>query len=281
MFTIKIYQCKEGVFYMNQIKGRLSVVMPAYNEGQVIYSNLIETDKVLRNMSEDFEIIVVNDGSSDDTLNMAKHASLKLNTIKVVNSEINQGKGNALKLGVEKCTGEYIVFLDSDLDLHPSQLDKFMDIMNNSHADVVIGSKFHPQSVTDYPKRRKIISFGYYILLMVLFGLPTRDTQTGIKLFKANVIIPVMQKILVKRFAFDIEILANINRLKYKIAEAPIKLSYSRTQKWGRIGFKDIWDVFIDTLAIFYRMNILHYYDDIPNSTEDSCVDTKNITKII
>lgn len=266
---------------MNQIKGRLSVVMPAYNEGQVIYSNLIETDKVLRNMFEDFEIIMVNDGSSDDTLNMAKHASLKLNTIKVVNSEINQGKGNALKLGVEKCTGEYIVFLDSDLDLHPSQLDKFMDIMNNSHADVVIGSKFHPQSVTDYPKRRKIISFGYYILLMVLFGLPTRDTQTGIKLFKANVIIPVMQKILVKRFAFDIEILANINRLKYKIAEAPIKLSYSRTQKWGRIGFKDIWDVFIDTLAIFYRMNILHYYDDIPNSTEDSCVDTKNITKII
>ena len=87
-----------------------------------------------------------------------------------------------------------------------------------------------------------------------------RDTQTGLKLFKAEVIKPVMRQILVKRFAFDIEVLAIINARGYKIISAPIEVVFHRVS-FGRIGFSDIRNMFIDTLAIFYRLHILHYYD--------------------
>ncbi len=263
---------------MNIVEGKISVVMPGYNEGNRICANLVETERAMSNLTDDFEIIFVNDGSKDKTCTEALKAAGALERVKVVDCPENHGKGNALKIGVERCTGDYIVFLDSDLDLHPAQLDKFFSIMEKTKADVVIGSKLHPASVSNYPKRRKIISFGYYVFLMLLFRLPTKDTQTGMKLFKAHVIKPVMQRILVKRFAFDIEVLANINRLKYKIAEAPIELSYNREMKWGRIKLKDIKDVVTDTLAIFYRMYILHYYDDLSSYTAPQA-ETNQITK--
>ena len=105
-------------------------------------------------------------------------------------------------------------------------------------------------------------SWGYYILLLILFRLNVRDTQTGLKLFKTEVIKPVMRQILVKRFAFDIEVLAIINVRGYKIISAPIEVVFHRVS-FGRIGFSDIRNMFIDTLAIFYRLHILHYYDKV------------------
>lgn len=132
--------------------------------------------------------------------------------------------------------------------------------MQRENADVVIGSKMHPESKVDYPAIRRVYSWGYYILLLLLFRLNVRDTQTGLKLFKAEVIKPVMRQILVKRFAFDIEVLAIINARGYKIISAPIEVVFHRAS-FGRIGYQDIRNMFVDTLAIFYRLYILHYYD--------------------
>ena len=118
----------------------------------------------------------------------------------------------------------------------------------------------HPESKVDYPAIRRVYSWGYYILLLILFRLNVRDTQTGLKLFKAEVLKPVMRQILVKRFAFDIEVLAIINARGYKITSAPIEVVFHRAS-FGRIGYQDIRNMFVDTLAIFYRLHILHYYD--------------------
>lgn len=244
-----------------KISGKLSIVMPGYNEEYHIYDNLLRTASIINEFTDEYEIIFVNDGSTDSTLLNAIKASDADQHIKVYGYTKNRGKGSALKVGVEKATGDYIAFLDSDLELNPSQLIDFYNRMQQHEADAVIGSKLHPESKTDYPIRRRFISTGYYIGLRVLFRLNVRDTQTGLKLFKAGVIKPVMQTILVKKFAYDIEVLAIINRLGCKIIEAPIVLSFSRGQKWGRIRFKDIIDVLTDTLAIFYRMYILKYYD--------------------
>lgn len=240
---------------------KLSVVMPGYNEGSSIYKNLLETIRVLHGMANDFEIIFVNDGSKDDTLQNAQRAADECGNIKIINCQTNCGKGNALKTGVEEASGDYIAFLDADLDLHPSQLKRFIEIMEEKNADAVIASKWHPESKVNYPKRRVFLSIGYYLLLMVLFRLNLRDTQTGLKLFKAPVIKPVMRKILVKRFAYDIEVLTIINHMNYRIADAPITLNFSREDNWGRIQFKDIYHMVNDTLAVFYRLYILKYYD--------------------
>jgi len=99
----------------------------------------------------------------------------------------------------------------------------------------------------------------YFRIVRLLFGLPLRDTQTGLKVFKREVLQCVFPRILAKRFAFDIEVLANAHRLGYKLVSAPVRLEFRRTL--GRIRFKDVFTVGADTLAIFYRMHILHYYD--------------------
>lgn len=246
---------------MINVDGMVSIIMPGYNEGDKIYSNLLEADHVLFGMFENYEIIFVNDGSKDNTLEMAMKAKAECSRINIIDCTINNGKGTALQEGTEAARGKYIVFMDSDLDLPPTQLTRFFDILVQENADVVIGSKMHPESVSNYPSARKFMSFCYYLFLLLLFRLNIHDTQTGLKLFKADVIKPVMQLILVNRYAFDIEVLSVINRYGYKIAESPVILDFSRGMKWGRIRFKDIWDVFIDTLAIYYRLNIVHYYD--------------------
>jgi len=243
---------------------RISVIMPAYNEAGHIKYAIEETTHTFKELGWDFEIIVVDDGSTDNTLELAREIAKSYGNIIVKQNRVNHGKGRALKFGFRFATGNFVVFLDADMDLHPAQISAFFDIMELDKADVVIGSKRHPNSVLNYPLQRKVISSFYFFLVKLLFGLPIRDTQTGLKLFKYEVLERVFPKILVKHFAFDLEILVNAHHLGYKIAEAPVVLESQRPM--GRIGFKAIYTTWIDTLAIWYRMYILRYYDRIHNN---------------
>ncbi len=238
----------------------LSILMPAYNEAHSIADNVCETVETMRALSIDFEIVVIDDGSMDGT-DAAASSALRAwpDHVRVVRCQRNEGKGNALICGAAYSKGAYVAFLDADMDLHPEQLASFFAIMDARNADVVIGSKFHPESKVDYPLLRRVYSFFYYMLVRALFGLPVRDTQTGIKLFKRAVLERVLPRILVKRFAFDLELLANAHHFGYRIVEAPVTLNFRRV--CSRLRLAAVWSVFLDTLAIFYRMRILHYYD--------------------
>ncbi len=237
------------------------MILPAHNESKRILITIGETIKTFDEFGCPYEIIVIDDGSRDDTYEQVLNFSRRHKNIIVRKNWENYGKGRAIKKGCRYARGEYIVFLDADMDLHPGQLQTFMDIMRLDDVDVVIGSKMHPNSILSYPLQRKIISIIYFLVIKVLFGLPIHDTQTGLKLFKRKVIKDILPRILVKQFAFDLEILANVHRLGYKIAEAPIVLDSQR--EYGRIGFRAVRNAAIDTLAIFYRMYILKYYDRI------------------
>ncbi len=241
----------------------LSILMPAYNEASSIARNVCETVETMRALGIDFEILVIDDGSMDGTDVAAIDAMRACpEHVRLVRCTRNEGKGNALVCGAEYAKGEYVAFLDADMDLHPEHLAGFFDIMNARQADAVIGSKFHPGSIVDYPLERRIYSFFYFVLVRLMFGLPVRDTQTGIKLFRRAVLETVLPRLLVKRFAFDLELLANAHHFGYRIAEAPVKINFQRLG--SRIRLDAVWNVFLDTLAIFYRMRILHYYDRMP-----------------
>jgi glycosyltransferase involved in cell wall biosynthesis len=245
------------------MNGKISVVMPAYNEARHIVSNLVEVVETLSKFQYDFEVVVVDDGSPDKTyLEAAKMLSLHPELVRVVHYQENRGKGNALMCGAAFARGRYVVFLDADMDLHPSQLPVLFGIMDATNADVVIGSKRHAASQVNYPRIRRLYSAVYYTLIKLLFGLPVKDTQTGLKVFRREVLERVFPKVLVKRFAFDIEVLANAHRLGYKIVDAPVTLTFQRGA-FGRVNLHDAYKIFLDTLAIFYRMHILHYYDSI------------------
>lgn len=247
---------------MKNLTGKVSIIMPAYNEEGHIAKNIEEVARTFNEFGCAWEIIVVDDGSVDSTYEEALGLSEKYQDELIVKKNpANHGKGRAIKKAWHYITGDYVVFLDADMDLHPIQVQTLFDIMRLDQADIVIGSKLHPNSVVNYPLGRRIISWGYYLLIRVLFNLPCHDTQTGIKLFKAEVLEKVFPRILVKKFAFDLEILVNAHHLGYKLTEAPIVLNSKR--RYGRIGPRAIFVTLLDTLAIYYRMYILKYYDNI------------------
>ncbi len=238
---------------------KISVLMPAYNEGRAIRVNILAVDRMLRTFKVPYEIIVVDDGSGDWTFEEAKKAAKGYKHIIVKRNEVNQGKGWALKEAFRIASGDWVVFLDSDLDLDPAQLKLFFDIQKSGGTDIVIGSKRHPQSKLKYPLKRRIISTGYFFLIKLLFKLPLRDTQTGLKLFRHEVLKKVFPKVLIKRYAFDLEVLVLAHHYGYSIAEAPVIVNYRG--KFGHIGLKAVFNIFWDTMAVFYRLAIKKYYD--------------------
>lgn len=235
--------------------------MPAYNEAGRIVSSIEETIEAFNSFGYPWELIVMDDGSSDDTYEKANALAQKYPQLIVKRNPVNMGKGRAIKKALHHITGDYTLFLDADMDLHPVQFQTLFDIMGLDKADIVIGSKLHPNSRVNYPLQRKIISFVYYLLVKMLFNLPCHDTQTGLKLFKTEVLRNVLPRVLVKKFAFDLEVLVNAHHLGYKIVEAPIILKPQRS--YGRIGPPAIIATGWDTLTVFYRMHILKYYDRI------------------
>jgi glycosyltransferase involved in cell wall biosynthesis len=245
----------------DRIAGKISVITPCYNEAGHIRENVLEISRFFSEFAERYELICVDDGSTDDTLLELRAVADADPNLKILHYPQNQGKGFALRHGFEASDGNYIVFLDADLDLHPYLLREFFHLLIEEKADVVVGSKRHPESRISYPRRRKVISAIYHYILLILFGLPVRDTQVGLKLFKREALDSVFDKIICKRFALDVELLANIHRSGYRIVEAPIKLDFKRKVRWGRIGFSTLQNTLIDTMAVFYRMYILKYYD--------------------
>lgn len=233
--------------------------MPAFNEGRHIFANIRETRNAVAELSDSFELVVVDDGSTDNTGEEIARAAKEFPEVRALASPGNRGKGWALRKAFGACRGELVFFLDSDLDIHPRQFSALLEIRNRTGAAAVIGSKRHPDSTLNYPAVRRFVSAAYFFLVKLLFGLPLRDTQTGIKLFKREALSAVLPRLLVKRYAFDLELLANLHHQGFAIAEAPIVVDYQG--RFGRIGVGSIWTILLDTLAVFYRLKVLRYYD--------------------
>ncbi len=238
---------------------KLSILVPAFNEANSILSNTKEIKKTISGLGFDIEILVVDDGSEDDTYDILELLSRSIKEIRPYKSRTNKGKGTALRDASLKAEGDLIVFLDADLELHPKLIPDLIRRMDEAGADVVLGSKRHPDSNLDYPWHRKVISNIYYLVNRLLFGLPVKDTQTGIKIFKKEVLDKIIPRLIEKRYAFDLELIVNVHAMGFKIIEAPITLNFSR--KFGRIGSRAILRTAIDTLAVFYRLKMLRYYE--------------------
>lgn len=239
---------------------QLSVIVPAYREGRRIYDNLTRLVGELDKLDVPYEVVVVSDGNTDTTVSEAER--VKSPAIKVFHYPMNIGKGFALACGVDQSVGDLVTFIDADMELDPANIGAFINIMRSSGCDAVVGSKRHPQSQVAYPKLRRIQSGMYQLVVRLLFALNVRDTQTGLKLFRKQVLADAVPLLAIKRFAFDLELLVVAHHLGYQnICEAPIRLNY---QFESTVNFLSAWNVLWDTAAIFYRLRILHFYDRRP-----------------
>ena len=238
-----------------QIKQKkLSVLLPYYNEESVIVQNVHTIVTQLIEWDWNFEVIISDDGSHDNGYKILLQEFSQNPKIKILRSPRNYGKGRALYTAFEKSEGDYILFLDSDLELSIKHLPYFIQQMNQTNSDIIIGSKEDPRSHLNYPFIRKLFSKVYALINKVLFNLSVKDTQTGIKLFKREILEKTLPYLLVKRFAFDIELLALCQYRNYTIESHPIVLHYARGSNIGRIRLDTILSMFKDTIAVFWRL---------------------------
>ena len=154
------------------------------------------------------------------------------------------------------------MFIDSGLEIDPNGISMLLEHMEWYNADIIVGSKRHPASRISYPLTRRFLSYGYYYLVKLLFGIKVHDTQAGIKVFKKKVLEKVLPRLVEKKFAGDLELLIAADSIGFKrIYEAPIKLNYNLSPLTSAATLKAILGIFIDTLAIFYRKKLLRYYN--------------------
>ena len=237
----------------------LSLIVPAYKQEKIIVKNLRRLIRELDLIRYDYEIIVVIDGQIDNTLEKLKESTLK--KVRVISYKKNRGKSYAIRLGMSKAKGDYVMFMDAGMEIDPNGISMLLEHMEWYEADIIVGSKRHPASKVNYNWQRKILSFGYYYVVRLLFGVKVKDTQAGIKIFKKEVLKKVLPRLVEKRFAGDLEMLAVAKSLGFKrVFEAPIKLNYDFADLSSAATLGSIYGIFIDTLAIFYRINILRYY---------------------
>jgi O-antigen/teichoic acid export membrane protein len=238
----------------------LSIVVPFLNPGEALSSHVQSIVDVLESRGISFEIIAVDDGSTDgskQSLEDMGHDSLRL-----VSLSENRGKGEALRTGLSRGKGRYLGFIDADGDISAQTLATYLDIIYADDPDIVLGSKRHPNSEVSLPPMRRLYSWGYQQIIRFLFRLNIRDTQTGIKIVRRDVLKTVLPRMVEKRFAFDLELFVAAKRAGYSsFYEAPVTI---RHQLSSTISFRDVWNTWVDTMAIFYRAHVLLRYEQRP-----------------
>lgn len=245
----------------------LSVIIPAYKAEGFIAKSIRGVREVLDGAGGSFEIICVVDGRVDKTYEAALAVAKKFpEKIRVFGYEVNRGKGYAVRYGMKRAKGELIGFIDAGGEISPESLVSLINTLEEKRLDLVVGSKRHPESQIDYLFHRKLFSLGYLTLVKVLFKIPVRDTQAGIKLARRQVIEKVLPKLTINGFAFDIELISLAKLCGFKkIAEAPIKVSKEKagTSTMTLSGLiKTSADMFFDTILVFCRLNFSRYYQN-------------------
>jgi glycosyltransferase involved in cell wall biosynthesis len=235
----------------------LSLVTPVHNGAAYIERNVREMISALETLERPFEVIVVCDGSTDRTADVAY--GIDDPRVRVLRYPLNQGKGVAVTCGLAHARGRLVGFLDSDLDIDPDVIVHAARVFEAEPVDAVIGSKRHHDGAVAYPTSRRVYSWGFQLLVRILFRINVRDTQVGAKLFRREMLDTVVPLLLIKRYAYDLELLAVGAEFGFeRVREVPIRLDYRFTG--SGIGSEAVRRMFVDTLAIAYRIHVRHWY---------------------
>ena len=204
---------------------KISVVIPCFNEERNIANNIRKIFSYLKDNFESFEIIAVNDGSTDKTIEEIKKLQNEI-PLAIIDNLVNEGKGKVVRDGILQSNNDIVMFLDADLAIPIEELEKFVAEINNGY-DLVIASRFVPGGKVI----RKVL---WYRIIMentfrmirttILNSHKVKDTQCGFKVFKREAAMKIFPLVTIKRFAFDAEIIFIARRYNVKIKELPITL---------------------------------------------------------
>lgn len=228
-----------------------TVVIPAYQEERTIAHALSETWRVLKYLSTNSQILVVNDGSTDGTVDEATHAGAELPTgcFRILSLPTNQGKGRAIQTGVLAAESVYVGFLDADLATRPEELEKGFRLLEESGGDIAIGSRRVPEATIARPQRwyRSLAGQCFNVVMRRWVHLPYHDTQCGCKVFRTVVAQTLFGSLQTAGWAFDVEILLRARQAGYHIQEFPVTWRNGPT---SRLHFRDAGRIFAELWRI-------------------------------
>jgi dolichol-phosphate mannosyltransferase len=238
-------------------QSRISVIIPVFNQvGKISYS--IEKIKEAVELAfSNYELIVVNDGSTDNTLTILRDIAMTDDKhLHVISYTPNRGKGYAVRQGVLHSQGDAVILLDGDLDISPDLIKDYVERLSTS--DLVIASKKHPESSVRIPRSRAFLSRAFNLLIKVTLGIAQTDTQAGFKVGKGDIMRKIFRNVSVNRYAFDVEFFAIASVLHLKVQEMPVIMKIDR-----RFKIKEIVNMFLDVTRIWYKYRIAHRYQNI------------------
>lgn len=202
----------------------LSVVIPAYNEEKRLPGTLVKTAKYLERQDYEYEIIVVSDGSKDNTAQIVRDMQGHIANLRVIDNKENHGKGYVVRQGLLAAKGKYRLFMDADNSTSIDQIGKFFPPLDYGYG-IVIGSRDVKGAVLDPPQpfSRQIVGNIFNIMVQVIVGLwGIWDTQCGFKVLSDKAANDILPKCKIDRWAFDPEILKIGKKMNYRIKEVPI-----------------------------------------------------------
>lgn len=234
-----------------------TLVIPFYNPGVRFGTHIEEVLTVLKESKINFEVLTVSDGSTDQS--EAQLDYIKSDALRLIRLPKNAGKGAALRVGFAQGRGKYLGFIDGDGDIPAEILRGYLNRIATDSPDIIYGSKRHRDSRVIYPPLRRAYSWLYQQINRWLFQLPVRDTQTGIKAIRRDVLASVLPRMVEKRFAFDLELFVVAKRRGYgNFVEMPVQINERFT---STVSLRSVKQTLLDTIAIFYRLRLIHYYD--------------------
>lgn len=211
----------------------ISVILPAFNEEKNIGQMAVDCLKYLRKLKDDYEIIIVNDGSLDNTGKIVEKIASQNDKVRLVNHQKNQGYGQALKDGFRAAKFDYVFFTDADRQFKLNALDVMLPIAKTGVVDLVIGYRLKRKD----PPLRKFLSWGYNTFASFLFDLNVKDIDCAFKLFRKDIFRKI--KIESKSFFFNTEILAKARFFNFNIIEVGVP-HFPRIAGKSTVKFKHI-----------------------------------------
>lgn len=201
----------------------MSVVIPAYNEENRIAKTLQAVSDFLKKQSYSYEILVINDGSKDNTAGVVEKLEANISNLRLINNKENHGKGWVTKQGMLEAVGDVRVFMDADNSTKIDEITNFLPFFEQGF-DLVLGSRRIAGSnvAKDQNHLREFLGWVFRTIVHTLVPVGVTDTQCGFKAFSASAASAIFPKQTIFRWAFDVEILALARRSKYKIKEVPI-----------------------------------------------------------
>jgi glycosyltransferase involved in cell wall biosynthesis len=201
----------------------LSIVIPAYNEELRLEPTLVRIDEYIKAAKIQAEILVVDDGSTDETRRIAEHF-LAGRRGRVISYSENRGKGHAVRRGVQEATGSWVLMTDADLSAPIEEYQKLADAVRDGDLDVAFGSRALAGSRIEVRQNplRELMGKTFNRIIRLATGLPHHDTQCGFKLMDRKRVEPLFETMIVDRFAFDVELLYLCRRFKLGVREVPV-----------------------------------------------------------